>query len=52
MSRVCCDNEPGFKVTYDGGSMGNDVILVCNDHIAKHPFDKKIISKEVIVNQL
>lgn len=46
--RVCCDTQSIFKVTYDGGSMGNDVILVCNNHISKHPFDKKIIKKEVL----
>jgi|APSaa5957512535_1039671.scaffolds.fasta_scaffold53813_2 hypothetical protein len=46
--RVCCDHNPGFKVVYDGGSMGNDVILVCNEHIIAHPFNKMIISTEVI----
>ena len=48
--RVCCDEESSFKVTYDGGSMGNDIILVCNLHILRHPYDKRIISKEKIEN--
>jgi len=46
--RVCCDSTPKFKVTYDGGPAGNDVILICSSHIAKHPFDKRIISREDI----
>jgi hypothetical protein len=46
--RVCCDKTPSFKVTYNGGSAGNDVILVCTDHIAKHPFNKQVISMEAI----
>ncbi|CUR51331.1 protein of unknown function [Nitrosotalea devaniterrae] len=48
MSRVCCNNEPHYQVIYDGGIMGNDEILVCDIHITKHPFDKKIISKNII----
>ena len=48
--RVCCKDRSEFKVTYDGGSMGNDTILVCKTHILKHPFDKRIISKEEIEN--
>ena len=48
--RMCCDKSPSFKVTYDGGSAGNDVILVCINHITKHPFNKKIVSTEVIEN--
>ncbi len=48
MSRYCCTNEPIFKVVYDGGSMGNDEIFVCVNHVNKHPFDKKIISKEFV----
>ena len=47
-TRVCCDEKSIFKVIYDGGSMGNDTILVCNIHITKHPFNKRIISTEVI----
>ncbi len=48
--RVCCSKKSSFKVTYDGGSMGNYTILVCKTHIIKHPFDKRIISKEEIEN--
>ncbi|MBL7002369.1 MAG: hypothetical protein ISR80_06415 [Nitrosopumilus sp.] len=48
--RVCCNDKSEFKVTYDGGSMGNDTVLVCKTHIIKHPFDKRIISKEEIEN--
>lgn len=48
--RVCCDRQPRFKVTYDGGSAGNDVIFVCDNHITKHPFNKKIVSTEAIEN--
>ena len=46
--RVCCNESSSFKVTYDGGSSGNDVILVCNNHITKHPFNKRIVSTEMI----
>ena len=46
--RVCCDKIPNFKITYNGGSAGNDIILICNNHITKHPFNKMIISTEVI----
>jgi hypothetical protein len=48
--RTCCSGKSIYEVVYDGGSMGNDTILVCNTHILKHPFDKRIISKEEIVN--
>ena len=48
--RVCCNESPSFKVTYDGGSSGNDIILVCNSHITKHPFNKRIISTDIIEN--
>lgn len=46
--RVCCDKSPSFKVIYDGGSVGNDTIFVCSAHITEHPFNKMIISTEVI----
>jgi len=46
--RACCNNSLRFKVTYDGGSMGNDTILVCDKHITKYPFNKMILSTEII----
>lgn len=46
--RVCCDEKSVFQVVYDGGSMGNDTILVCSKHIIQFPFNKRIISSEVI----
>ncbi len=46
MARYCCEKEPSFKILYNGGSMGNDEIFVCKEHLNKHPFDKQIISKE------
>ncbi len=48
--RVCCDKSPRFKVTYNGGGADNDVIFVCDNHITKHPFNKAMISMEVIEN--
>jgi len=48
--RVCCDEKSSFKVTYDGGSMGNDTILVCNGHINQHPYNKRILASEKIEN--
>ena len=45
--RVCCSkNIPQYKVTYHGGIMNDDVILVCSFHIGTHPFDKAIKKKE------
>lgn len=46
MSRYCCNNKPIYKILYNGGSMGNDEIFVCEEHLNKHPFDKRIISKK------
>ncbi len=46
--RVCCSELSKFKVVYDGGSCGNDIILICKNHINKHPFDKRIISIGII----
>ena len=48
--RVCCDKSPRFKVTYNGGDAGNDIIFVCDNHITKHPFNKEMILMEVIEN--
>ncbi|CUR51805.1 protein of unknown function [Nitrosotalea devaniterrae] len=51
--RMCRDTNPKkYLVTYDGGVMGNDVILVCEEHITKHPFNEKILSKEIIEQNL
>jgi hypothetical protein len=47
--RVCCKEKSVYEIIYDGGSMGNDTILVCKTHITQHPFDKRIISKEEII---
>lgn len=49
MPRFCCDRVPIFKILYEGGLMGNDEIFVCDIHFDKHPFDKKIISQEVLI---
>jgi len=46
--RVCCDEKSIYKVTYDGGSLENDIILICKRHITTNPFNKKIITTELI----
>ncbi len=46
--RVCCDNPSMFEVEYDGGSAGNDTMLICKDCITKHPFNKRILSTEIV----
>lgn len=47
--RVCCDCKSIYKVTYDGGQyFPNDVILVCDLHICKSPYNQKIIKQELI----
>ena len=46
--RECCGSKSVFKVTYDGGSLENDIILVCDLHISKHPYNKRIIKTELI----
>jgi len=46
--RICCDNVPYAKITYNGGIMGNDEILVCKKHIKQHPFNKQIIQRSFL----
>lgn len=49
MPRFCCDRTPVWKITYAGGSMGNDEIFVCLEHATKHPFDKRILKQEPLI---
>lgn len=46
--RVCCDGKSVYKVVYDGGSVGNDTILICDHHITVFPFNLKILTCEAI----
>lgn len=49
MTRHCCKKEPSFKILFNGGSMGNDEIFVCDEHIGKYPFNQNILKREVLI---
>lgn len=46
--RHCCTNEPTDIVTYEGGGMEDDIVLVCSSCIDKHPWNKAIRIKKKI----
>ena len=42
----CCKNNPVKSVLYDGSPRENFIILVCDTHLGKSPYNQHVIKIE------